>query len=239
MENIFEKSLDGLANEAQEVEPQPEDIREISVETYEAADGEIYFVAGNPFEVAEKLDWSQGDNSYDALGCCGLVSCSNVLTICGLDTTEESVVAYAVENNICRYSPFLPPESRGGTLDPDIIAVLAGHGVEASAFSARDIRGSVEGIASAVEDGHGVTIGVNGGYLWDDANYIGTGAANHQVTVTGSVRDVNGQVVGLVICDSGRGLQSDSCRILSLEKLAECYSTVPDASAVITDNPVR
>ena len=210
-----------------------------NIEVYTDVLGEdVAIVTGNPFETAERLDFSQGDNSYDAGGCCGLVSSSNFLNLCGLETTEEEVVGYAMENGLCANGFFMPRESVGGTGDFEIETIIESYGILVTAYDTYD-GGSIEDIANAIDEGKAVTIGVNAGYLWDNPNYINGGQANHQITVTGAVRNVDGEVIGLVICDSGRGLESDACRVVSKEEMELCYETVPGASAIITDNSVR
>lgn len=199
---------------------------------------DVAIITGNPFENAERLDFSQRDNSYRAGGCCGLVSSSNFLNLCGLETTEEEIVGYAMQNELCANGFFMPRESVGGTVDSEIETILENYGVPVTSYNTYN-GGSIEDIADAIDDGRAVTIGVNAGYLWDEPNYIDGGHANHQITVTGAVRNIDGETIGLVICDSGRGLEGDACRIVSREAMELCYENAPGASAIITDNPVR
>lgn len=196
-------------------------------------------VFGNPYEAAEHLDNYQGDNKLNARGDCGLVSTSNVLTLCGIKSDEESITEYAVENGLCNYSRFLPPESRGGTTDSQICEILRTHGVEASAFPARSAQGNCEAVAEYVEEGRGVEIGINAGYGWQDANYIDDGSANHQITVTGTVRDTHsGELKGFIVCDSGLNGKGGS-RFMSIETLRDAYEDVQGASAIVTDDSLR
>lgn len=233
------------AEEAQEIQETASDydmVKEVDAAVYTGIEGieeEVVIITGSPFEVAENLDYEQGDNSYEALGCCGLVSCANFLAICGIETSEEEIVGLAVENGLCNYSPWLPPENRGGTNDYDLETILEHYGIECSVYYPYEGDGSLEGIAAAIENGQAVMMGVNAGYLWDDPVYINDGSANHQITITGSVRDANGELIGLTICDSGRHLQGDSCRFISAEEFEACYTTVPGASVIISDGPVR
>lgn len=199
---------------------------------------DVAVVTGNPFENAERLDFSQGDNSYEAGGCCGLVSSSNFLNLCGLETTEEEIVGYAMENNLCANGFFMPRESVGGTGDVEIETILENYGIPVTSYNTYN-GGSIEDIADAIDEGRAVTIGVNAGYLWDEPSFINGGQANHQITVTGAVRNLDGETIGLVICDSGRGLEEDACRIVSREAMELCYENVPGASAIMTDNAVR
>ncbi len=213
-----------------------------SSEMYEYLNGlEEYgdvLVSGNPFERASDLDYNQGDNSFGAAGCCGLVSSANFLNLCGIEATEEEIVGFALENDLCNNGWFISPEDTGGTNDMQIEAVIESRGVPVTTYEIGE-GGSVEDIADAVDSGRAVTIGINAGYLWNDANFIGDGSANHQITVTGAVRDNDGSVLGLVICDSGRGLESDASRVVTMEELHMCYTTVFGATAIMSDNAVR
>ena len=233
-ENLWDSITDALGIS--------DDKSNLPSEMYDYLDGlEEYgdvSVSGNPFETAENLDYAQGDNPYGATGCCGLVSSSNFLNMCGIETSEDEIVGYALENGLCNYSVFAPAESNGGTNDMQIEAVIEAHGVPVTTYEI-GWGGSVEDIADAIDDGRAVTIGINAGYLWNESSSIGDGSANHQITVTGAVRDDDGSVVGLVICDSGRGLESDASRVVSMEELAMCYETVPGATAIISDDVVR
>ena len=215
------------------------DVINENVEICEDILGEdVAIVTGRPFDNLERLDYSQGDNSYEAGGCCGLVSSSNFLNICGLETTENEVVGFAMENDLCANGFFVPYESRGGTGDPQIEAVIESYGVEVTAYDTYN-GGSIDDIANAIDEGRAVTIGVNAGYLWDEPSALGEGQANHQITVTGAVRDTEGEVIGLVVCDSGRGLESDACRVVPRSQLELCYENASGASAIITDYAVR
>lgn len=217
-------------------------IKEINVEYVNGIEGfgaQPMLVTGSPFEIAGSLDCAQGDNCYRVASDCGLVSCSNYLNICRIEADEDEIVGFALENNLCSRSYFTSPESWGGTNDKNLETILESYGVESSAFHANEARGSIEGIADAIEDGHAVMIGVNAGYLWDDPNCVGNGRANHQITVTGTIRNAEGDLEALTICDSGRCLESDSCRVVSVSEMESFYARIPGASAIISDKVVR
>lgn len=203
-------------------------------------EGEEVIVSGNPFEMAEYLDYNQGDNPYNALGDCGLVSTSNFLNLCGIETDEDEVVGFALENNLCNDGWYVPDTSRGGTNDMQIMTILERYGVGTAVFTSSEAGGTVEDIAYNVENGRAATIGVNAGYFWNDANYIDDGRANHQVTVTGTVRDSEtGELLGLTICDSGRGLESDAARFVSTEELEASYENVSGATVIYSEEMLR
>lgn len=197
------------------------------------------YVYGDAYEVADLLDDNQGDNSYNAEGNCGLVSTSNVLTLCGIKADEERITGQAIENNLCNYSPFFPSENRGGVNDSQMIELFKLNGIEATAFSATSEEGSCEAVAQYVEEGHGVAMGINAGYAWESLAAVNDGSANHEITVTGTVRGEDGALQGFIVCDSGLIGEDSSARFMSLETVEEAYVKVPGASVVVTDEALR
>lgn len=229
-------------SELAERETDYECIKEICVEQVDSLEGlgeEPVLVTGSPFEMAEELDCRQGDNKFQAASDCGLVSCSNFLKICGVEADEDEIVEFALEQNLCGHSPFQSPQEWGGTDDRCLETILESYGVESSVYYPGELRGSIEGIADAVEEGHAAMIGVNAGYLWNEPGAVGDGCANHQITVTGTVRDSSGELAALTICDSGRHLDSDSCRVVPVAELESCYANVSGASVILSDQAVR
>lgn len=191
---------------------------------------------GHPFEVAPQLDYKQGDNSLGYSNNCGLVSVANMGQLFGMETTEDQITRLADEQDLCNNDPWVDPVYRGGVDDRDIICLLGQLGLTAEAYDASSTAGGLEAIAGYIEEGRGVTIGVNAGILWDEPSAVDAGNANHQILVTGACRDLNtGSVVGLFVCDSGRHLESDACRFVSVEILEEAYVNAPYASAVVTE----
>jgi hypothetical protein len=190
--------------------------------------------------VAPLLDYQQGDNAYGYQSDCGLVSVSNILQLSGIDATEDDVVQTAIDNGWCNNDPMLPPEARGGVNDEYLIALLDHYGIDAQAYYPGEAGGTYEDIAAALENGQCVTMGVNAGYLWNDANYINDGSANHQIVVTSAARDAEtGEITGFYICDSGRWADGDNCRYVSVEEMDACYASISGASVVVTDEATR
>ncbi|MCD7884173.1 MAG: hypothetical protein LUI87_10805 [Lachnospiraceae bacterium] len=60
--------------------------------------------------------------------------------------------------------------------------------------------------------------------------------ADHAATVTGTVRDIDGNLLGIRVCDSGWG---DGDRFISVEQLEECYTNVFGSGVVVTDAPIH
>ena len=193
-------------------------------------------IFGNPFELAENLSFTQGNNELGFHGDCGLASIANLGVMAGKELSENDVALLADREGLCANEFFLPAEIRGGVDDGDILALMSRLDMPAHVESASEAGGSPEAIASQVETGHLVTIGLNAGLFWNDPAYVDLGQANHQVCITGVCRDADtGKLAGFFICDTGRGLPEDANRFVSTELLEEAYCGASDASAVITD----
>ena len=209
---------------------------------YDVLDCEEAMVTGEPFAKAEQMDYEQGDNPYHAAGNCGLVSISNLLRRADLDISEDEVTKYAIDSGLCDYNPLGDAGSNGGTTIEMRRDILNHYGI-ASEICPSDSGGSLEEIADAIDSGRGVLISVNAGELWgcDDgsAPILGHAASNHCVTVTGIARDAaTGEIEGVYIADSGRGLEGDQCRYLSAEEFDEVYTDVWGSGANITTEPI-
>lgn len=202
-------------------------------------EGQDVVVFGNPIEVGKDyLNFEQGHNSYDALGNCNLVSTSNFLNLCGIsEANEEFITGYAIENGECTYSEFLPPEDRGGSNTQNMQNILSDFGIETEVVKPYENGGDIESIAARLEEGYVGAMGVNAGYLWDDPNYIGDGTVNHEVTLTGTVRDgETGELLALTVCDSGT---SEFCHVVPVEQLEYCYENTWGADVVLSVEPMR
>ncbi len=219
-----------------------EDLVEIRAELMQGVEGfgqETVVVTGDPFRMAERMDSVQGDNLYHVASNCGLVSCANYLNLCGIEATEDEIVNFALKNYLCSRHPFGSSQDWGGTTGTQMEAILESYGVESSIYDADERGGSLEGIANAVEEGHAVIMTVNAGYLWDSPDCVDNGRINHAVTVTGTIRGGDGELTALTICDSGRGLQSDSCRVVPVKAFQDSYVNAGGAQAIISDQAVR
>jgi uncharacterized protein YvpB len=162
-------------------------------------DGRESVVTGDVVGLAE-FSHPQGDNPFGFEGTCGLVSCEDVLRQFGVEVTEADVVEHAVLNGQCYVGD--DPAMAGGTTPESRVALLADYQIPAHVESGQ----SLEDLAADVEQGSGVIISANAGYLWDDPNAFDTGQSNHAVVVTGVARDPEtGQIQGFFINDSGTG----------------------------------
>ncbi|MCX4092341.1 C39 family peptidase [Nocardia sp. alder85J] len=180
-------------------QPGPEAVNEVPTSTDVLPDGRTAIVFGDVTGDA-KFNHQQGDNTYGFQGTCGLCSCEDVIAQFGGDVTEAQIVDHAVAKGECDVSG--NPEAAGGTTLGDQAAVLADYGIPAHA----EQQQSFEDLAAEVQQGHGVIIEANAGYLWHDGRYVENGQDNHAVTVTGVARDPEtGAIQGFYINDSGTG----------------------------------
>ena len=192
-------------------------------------EGQELVVFGNPMETGENLDYQQGDNPFNVSGNCNLVSTSNFMNLCGIpEANEVDITGYAIVNGEC-----LPD---GGSTTQNMQSILSDFGISTEVVRPYESGGDIESIAARLEEGHVGAMGVNAGYLWDDPTYIGDGRVNHEVTLTGTVRDENGNLVALTVCDSGTG---ESCHVVPIEQLRDCYENVLGADVVFTTEPMR
>lgn len=195
----------------------------------EGFEGQDVIVFGHPTEVGDSLDSSQGDNPFNAEGNCGLVSTSNFLNLCGLDSNESLITGYAIASHECTYYDFLPSTDNGATNTGNIQNILSSLGVDSEVLHPSDRGGDLDSIAEKLEQGYVGMMAVNSGYLWDDPTYVGDGGADHMVTLTGTVRDSEGNLIALTVCDSG---SDEPCHVVPIEQLQDCY-TYADRSAVV------
>ena len=169
----------------------------------------------------------QGDNPYGFQEDCGLVSSADVLNQFGIPATESDVVEHAAANGECDID-YSDLSNSGGTSLADQAKILGDYGVPSHAETGQ----SLEGLASQVEQGHGVIAEVNAGYLWGDSNYVQNGYPNHAITVTGVARDPStGQIQGFYINDSGTG---QSAEFVPAATMQQAWASTGGA-AVVTD----
>lgn len=231
MREVSETPVSGL--EAASLEPE---VR------YDVPDCQVALVTGSPFRPPLALDYEQGGNSCNARGNCGLVSIANTLRCRGMDVTEEMLTKKAVESGLCQYDPKGNPSDNGGTTAARRQKLLKELNID-SDIGTPKAGGTLEDIADAVDCGKGVLISGNAGVLWnrDDGSTLVNGRlrSNHCVAVTGVARDAStGKIVGIYICDSGRGIPSDACRFLSAEEFHDFYTDVYGSCANITRKPI-
>jgi hypothetical protein len=143
----------------------------------------------------------QGDNPQHLQADCGLVSVEDVLRQFGTQVSEGDVVTHALQRGECTVVPEAAGQS-GGTAPSQDARILMDYGVPSRVESGQTLAH----LATQVEHGQGVIIGLNCGILWQVPDDVGVGAVNHAVTVTGVARDPRtGKIQGFYINDSGNG----------------------------------
>lgn len=154
-----------------------------------AEDEQHYLLGG---DAAERVDdWQpQGRNDLDVKTTCAIACVAELGRRMGDPRTEDELLHTVAENGSWK-------TDRGGGIDSrterELLATMGLHG---------DVhRGqSIEDLADAVDEGHGVIAHVNGRLIYDrsrtdpgtsDDVVIGPDqrAVNHSITVTGTIRD--------------------------------------------------
>jgi YD repeat-containing protein len=98
---------------------------------------------------------------------------------------------------------------------------------------------SEESIAYLIKSGRGAMIGLNAGKLWGDDAYLGSGQANHMVTVTGMALDAaSGAINGFYIADSSRGKVGDMTRYVPIADF-RAAANVSGAYLIYTLDPIK
>lgn len=173
-------------------------------QSVEVVDGKEVVVTGDVDGTAA-FSHPQGDNSFGYLGTCGLCSCENILDSFGIQVSENDVVGFAIEHDLCQEGDPMSgddPAMLGGTSSEGQAEILTDMGVPAHAESG----GSLEDLAANIENGHGVIVGVDAGVIWNDPNSTGNGQANHAIVVSGVARDpATGEIEGFFVNDTGSG----------------------------------
>jgi hypothetical protein len=147
----------------------------------------------------------QGDNPEHFRSDCGLVSVQDVLRQFGAQVNESDVVTHALQRGECSVDPAAPGQS-GGTLPSQDARILTEYGVPSQVESGQTLAQ----LATQVEHGHGVIIGVNCGVLWQVPESVGDGSVNHAVTATGvAVDPETGGIQGFYVNDSGNGKSAE------------------------------
>ncbi|MFH0701983.1 MAG: calcium-binding protein, partial [bacterium] len=187
--------------------------------------GEKVVVYGDALDWGRALDWCQGDNAYGLYSTCGLVSCTNILLQAGFNITETDVVGHALSHGEC--SP------TGSTTSSQTAQILTDYGI----LSYVDNDASFSELANAINNNHGVILGVNAEVLWGGS--VINNWADHAVTLTGCAYDINTSALeGFYICDSGRCMETDGARFISLDLMNDAFVNF-GSTAVITDNSVK
>jgi len=205
------------------------------------------------------LDYAQGDNSKGYLGCCGLVSCENVLIEAGVlakktnyspvwgsknDTIESTVVNYAASKGLCiTEKQTSNTYMQGGTYGSWQKSILNAFGVAAS-----DVYTTVDYLATVIKNNKCAIVEIDADTLWNTS--VKADYANHAITVTGVAYDINNSslIHGFYICDSGRWKTSDASRFVTYDLMKSIFElnkytyngkVYTVGEAIITENAVK
>lgn len=193
------------------------------------SDGRETVIIGD-VEKSKDFVTPQGDNPYGFKGTCGLVSVAGVLRQFGQEhITEADVVKSAVKHKLC-YVDKNNMDFSGATAPEDQAKLLSNAGVSARL----ETLDSSDDLAQRVGEGRGVIIQVNAGHLWNDAQYLESGQANHAVVVTGVAKDPNtGEIQGFFINDSGPP-NADRGKFIDANQMQNAWIST-GALAVVTE----
>lgn len=180
-----------------------------------------------------QLDYDQGGEVEGYWGTCGETSVANVTLMGGRAVSEKEVVQCAIKENLCDTAAE-SADMRGATSEDDRQALLEHFGFACTI----DERVDLTAVAQSIKDGKGVIISVSASKLWD-LHEENEDTSDHAITVTGvACSAATGKTVGFYITDSGRGLASDMCRFVPLQRLREA-TQVYGADTVTTDDPIK
>lgn len=203
-------------------------LSEVEPKTETLPDGRESHISGDP-EGMKKHNHLQGQNDLGYQGTCGLVSCEDVLNQHGKNVSENDIVSYADQNNLCE-NEGSDVAKLGGTSPGDQAKILSDHGVPAHVETGK----TLDDLAANIEQGKSVIPEVNAGELWQDANYLGDGSYNHAVVATGVARDpASNEIQGFFINDSG---PNQSGRFVD-SKLMKAAWEDKGGIMVVTDKP--
>ncbi|MBP5418073.1 MAG: C39 family peptidase [Clostridiales bacterium] len=216
-----------------DIKPDLEEPRQLDHTQYgytKDADGNLVY--DHPKETEEYLHRNQGEAYELFQGTCGLCSCANILRLAGVNATEQEIVDYAIEHNLCTKNSSDSGEN-GGTVPGNWQAILGHYGI-----SSKCVTQDINTIASSIEQGKGVIVAVDPHEL--NPNVYSPGGY-HAITVTSVVRDADGRIKGFYVCDSNADV-NDYCR----ENLTNYYSVDTFEGALtdvfdmlVTDSAIR
>jgi Peptidase_C39 like family len=194
-----ENSLGWSRDTLDDVSPLPPDVRvDVPYHGDVLPDGRETVVIGD-VETFSDYCHPQGDNPFGFRQTCGLCSCEGILRQFGIEVTEADIVAHAITRGLCTLED--NPRMSGRTTLLDHVQILSDFGIPAH----YETSGSLEDLASRLEQGRGVILALDCGVLWDNADFY-DGRANHAVTAIGVARHPETrEIQGFYVNDSGTG----------------------------------
>ena len=191
-------------------------------------DGQNVSVYDDPIGTYTQLIKVQGHSSYPIGGSCGLCQCANLLTMAGVQTTEDQIISCALNcsadlvDGLELDNP--DPAERGGTSARDRQEILNRCGLSTFTLPVEENRAeTIHTLAAYVQRGHGVIVSVDVERLWRNGQSGGHAISLLSVTEDGSY---------FIYSDTGTGRMD----VITAAELAAALSGRP---ANITDNIIR
>ena len=151
---------------------------------------------------------------------CGCCACATIINKAGGSATEHSTVAYAWNNHYC--------DNEGRTTAHDWASILNGNNVSASVTNGT----SLSNLASYVEQGRGVIIGVDARAYAPDM-YRSHGG--HAMVLESVIRDSEtNEIIEYVVADSNGSDSQNASRRVSASRLERAFERFGNLS-VCTD----
>lgn len=179
-------------------------------------------VFDHPFDANDGRICNQGSayptGPQQTCGCC---ASATIVNKAGGSINEHDIVNYAYSNGYC--------DVEGRTTPNNWCAILNGLGVNSRISSGS----SLENLATQVESGHGVIIGVDARAYAPD---LYSGHGGHALVLESVIRDSNnGEIVEYVVSDSNGSNSQNAIRRVSPSRLERAYRRL-GSSSVVTNN---
>jgi Ca2+-binding RTX toxin-like protein len=185
----------------------------------DAVSGKEFVVYGDSIDWANNLDFAQGNNEQNISGDCGIVAVTNSLIQLGLTVTEDDVLNYALSKGYTN--------SAGTTNIYNVASIFAGYGFSSSI--SYDIKTAT--LEAAVKAGKTVVLGVDSNALWGKTP---AGRDNHAIAVTGvAYNKSTGVLEGFYIADSGRRLDSDAGRFITVDLFKQISENIYSDAVIV------
>jgi uncharacterized Zn-binding protein involved in type VI secretion len=153
---------------------------------------------------------------------CGTESCRQIINQAkGTNLTEANVLDRAIARDQAEETP--DPHKTGGTSASDRQAILADHGIASQLQDA-----SMDNITQAVAEKKGVISGHTAATFFNNQQ-----RGTHAVLVTGMQYDANGNLVNVIVNDTGLGVCGRAVPLAQYQN-----SLVPGKPINVTDNPI-
>ena len=186
-------------------------------------------VYNDPIGTNSLLIKKQGTSHYPMRGTCGLCQCANLLTLAGIQgSNEDSIISSAIHESdyVLNYIDLFNPRAgeRGGTTADSRQRILFSCGLPTYCLPIdNDLEATVHNFSEIVRTGHGIIVSVDVAYLWRNGQRGAHAISLISVTEDGGTFIYN---------DTGRGIMGT----ISAQDLARALTSSP---ANVTVNVIR